>query len=853
MNVVALLELTAFIAGATATIAIVVGWQNVKSFKRSIAFVLALGITICSFTNFVELSGWVPRHRIDFFEDSLQLWLPMLWWFFFYSSLQITASQKLFRRGARHRALLRAMPDFMFRLSGDGTFLDYYATDPEKLVMPPKHFLNRRLSECLPEDLAGLFQGGVDAAIAQSQIQTIEYKLPPQFDDESQKHYEARVVVSGPNEVLAIVRDVSERKLAEEKLRHSEEYHRTILENLFEGLAIVEADGTIRDTSASITRVNGFTREEMTGTNALDRIHPNERDAAAETLGKIVNSSGKSFESEHRVLHKDGTLRYLEARTVNLIDNPHVRGLVANFRDVTSRRLAEDALRASEGHFRSLMESAKGFVVYRLATDPSSERGGRVVFVSPSIVDLMGVADPNDFSTWFVNIHEDDIERISEAQAVATANSTVFDEEMRVNHPVLNEVRWIRAISNPFSDEHQQTTYFNGVIIDITDRKLAESENQRLREILEATPDFVGMADANGKAIYLNWSAREISGISPRGDIGNYSIANFHPPRITKEIQEKYFPIAIREGVWTGETVFRREDGSEAPVSQVILAHKNPKGEIEFFSTIARDTSELQAAQADREKMIRALEEKNAEMERFVYTVSHDLKSPLITMKGFLGLLKQDLQGLSQEKRDAVDEDIEEISKATEKMKQLLDDLLELSRIGRVSETAQSVSTQTLAKEIVQSFRPAMSEREVTIRIHDELPEVYGDPTRIGEVFQNLIENALKFTNETGAIIEIGAHYKDDHPTFFVADNGVGIGPQYAEKVFDLFEKLDANTEGTGVGLAIVKRIVERHGGRIWIETAGQMKGCTVYFTLPDLPRQEIDYGDRSTAQHLVR
>ena len=222
---------------------------------------------------------------------------------------------------------------------------------------------------------------------------------------------------------------------------------------------------------------------------------------------------------------------------------------------------------------------------------------------------------------------------------------------------------------------------------------------------------------------------------------------------------------------------------------------------------------------------------KNAELERFTYTVSHDLKSPLVTIHGFAGLAATDL---AAGHLDRVRLDLGRIVAAADKMHRLLDDLLELSRVGRVVHPPEDVPLGELAREAVELVKGRIAEPGVAVDIAPDLPVVRADRRRLLEVLQNLLENAAKFTaGQPAPRIEIGARRDGEEPVFFVRDNGRGIEPRFLERVFDLFEKLDPAVEGTGVGLALVRRIVEAHGGRAWAESDGPGRGATFCFTLP--------------------
>ena len=243
-------------------------------------------------------------------------------------------------------------------------------------------------------------------------------------------------------------------------------------------------------------------------------------------------------------------------------------------------------------------------------------------------------------------------------------------------------------------------------------------------------------------------------------------------------------------------------------------------------------------AQAEREKFVAELEAKNAELERFTYTVSHDLTSPLVTIKGFLGLLRQDVAAVGEDPGAAerVEHDLQRIGAAADKMRRLLEELLELSRVGRLVNPREHVSFSELAREAAELVAGPLESRGVEIDIAPDMPAVFVDRTRLVEVFQNLFENASRFMGDQASPrIEVAERPADRHQVCCcVRDNGLGIDPRYQEKIFGLFERLDPQaSDGTGIGLALVKRIVELHGGRIWVESEGRGRGSTFCITLP--------------------
>jgi PAS domain S-box-containing protein len=226
------------------------------------------------------------------------------------------------------------------------------------------------------------------------------------------------------------------------------------------------------------------------------------------------------------------------------------------------------------------------------------------------------------------------------------------------------------------------------------------------------------------------------------------------------------------------------------------------------------------------------LEAKNEELERFTYTVSHDLKTPLITIKGFLGILKKDI---AKGDSDRMNADMQYIFDAASKMEQLLEDLLKLSRIGRVVNELEQVPLDDLAQEAADMLKGRLEPMSIEVEIVSPLPQVCGNRTRLREVVQNLVDNAAKFMGEQPEpLIQIGSRRDGDEDIIYIRDNGAGIDAKYHEKIFGLFDRLDQKVEGTGVGLAIVKRIVDVHGGRVWVESEGTGLGSAFCFTLPE-------------------
>ena len=455
------------------------------------------------------------------------------------------------------------------------------------------------------------------------------------------------------------------------------------------------------------------------------------------------------------------------------------------------------------------------------------------------------------------------------------------------------QIRWLTDRSIELLNEQNISYGSIGILQDITDRKLTEANLRKREAILEAitfaaeqflkTVDWRENIDVvlerlgktlNATHAYLfedhtnplgelvtsmryEWTApghqsylngpyfqnskvyqkgyeEQVEALS-RGDVRIGTSSTFNP--IEKESMDTFgvkaileLPIFVNEREWgaIGFDDFEQErEWSNAEVDALKIA----AGILSAAIKRQLDEEALQKELGERKRLIGELENKNSELERFTYTVSHDLKSPLVTINGFLGYLEQDAASGNLERFRS---DTYRIQEAVNKMQRLLNELLELSRIGRTMNIPENIPFAELVREAVEIVQGQLTERGVTVQIQPNLPVVIGDRPRLIEILQNLLDNAAKYMGgQPIPQIEIGQHGDENgKPIFFVKDNGIGIAPEFHERVFGLFDKLDVKTEGTGVGLALVKRIVEVHGGRIWVQSEPG-KGSTFFFTLP--------------------
>jgi len=307
------------------------------------------------------------------------------------------------------------------------------------------------------------------------------------------------------------------------------------------------------------------------------------------------------------------------------------------------------------------------------------------------------------------------------------------------------------------------------------------------------------------------------------------SYSDFHSPEETQQ-----FAMKVNHVFETGASIqYEYNDNSGKYFLKTLSPVKDSEtGVVTAVTVVSIDITELKRAEKEREQLIKELEAKNDEMERFVYTISHDLRAPLMTIQGFVEMLRKDM---IQDKNNTANIRmyLEYIEGGVSKMERLLSETLELSRIGRVANPLEDVPFGDIVGEALEMTMEQIKSSGIEILLAEEFPVVHVDRMRVVEVLVNLIENSINYMGEQrDPRIEIGYRIEKGETVFFVRDNGIGIDPSQHEKVFELFYQVETNNRGTGAGLAIVKRIIEMHKGRIWIESE-RGKGCTVCFTLP--------------------
>ena len=691
-------------------------------------------------------------------------------------------------------------------------------TPEEALSLKPKDILTpESYKEQLEAMQKELLKGGASTGTLQLEVlhkagHTIPVEIHASFLlDESGK----------PTGILGVVRDITERKKAEEALRESEQFSFSLLNNSPNPIVVVNPDTSVRYGNHALEELTGFSSEEIAGRKAPYPWWTEESlSSISEDLREAMQHGAVNLEKLFQ--KKNGEQFWVEITSRPVVRDGDFIYYLSNWTDITERKKMEDALSHERDLMKRLFEHHPDVVYLK-------DREAKYLHVSKSFCDLFECAVEDIIGkTDFVLFPEQVAKRTyAEDIHIITTGEPLINKERRARDI------WVLTTKMSWLDEKGKVIGLFGISRDITERKQSEDalrENEeRYRVLVETSDDAIALKDSKGRWVMVNQAHADIHGKRKEDFAGKMptEVVDSEAMRAAQEVDDRI--------LHQGKAV-EYEESLVAPRGPVLLLTRktpirNYDGQVVGLLGISRDITERKQSEKAREALVAELEAKNAELDRFAYSVSHDLKSPLVTINGFLGLLEQDAAAGNAERMRW---DMARIAAATDHMRRLLDDLLEVSRIGRFVNPPEEVQLDGLAREVLDIVAGQIAERGVDIRVATGLPVLHGDRVRLRQMLQNLIDNAVKHMgDQPEPQVEIGVRQNGEETVCFVRDNGIGIDPRHHDRIFNLFDKLDQKSEGTGIGLALVKRIVEVHGGRIWVESEGVGHGSTFYFTLP--------------------
>jgi PAS domain S-box-containing protein len=617
--------------------------------------------------------------------------------------------------------------------------------------------------------------------------------------------------------------------------------------------------------------------------------------AIQEVLGETVYASlrpyveqalaGEQVTFEREVSLQNG-IRHVEATYVPQFDpSGGVEGFVALVSDISKqhealreRRQVEEALR--EAHVQLESALAAG-AVYIWQWNIPADR----IMVNGAFAYLFGV-DPDVATTeglplesFIRAIHEEDRPHVSAAVRQAIATGKEYAAEYRVQ-TALGEERWLRARGRVEYDIKGQPVSFPGALIDITDRKQAEEALQQLSTELEqqlqkfdavasSVPDFIYTFDLSGRFTYVNQPLLDLWQKTLSEAVGKNFFELDYPTELAARLQRKIQDVIATRQPLKDETSYTSTFGTRA-YEDIFVPILNPDGTVQAVAGTTRDITQRKQIEIEREQILQreqaareAAERVNQIKDEFLAVLSHELRSPLNPILGWIQMIQRgNLDAAKTEKAWTI------IERNARLQAQLVDDLLDVSRIlqGKLSLNVGQVNLAAITRAAIETVQLAAQAKSIEIEatLDAEIPSVLGDATRLQQVVWNLLSNAVKFTPEAGRVT-VQLEQLDHHAQIKVTDTGVGIHPDFLPWVFDYFRQADSATTrrfgGLGLGLAIVRQIVEAHGGTVSANSPGEGQGSTFTVRLPltsvhstaDLDRQPLeDSFDLQGTQILV-
>jgi PAS domain S-box-containing protein len=681
-----------------------------------------------------------------------------------------------------------------------------------------------------PEDRERTTAVWSEAVRARSVYET-EYRI--RKSDGEYRHFAARgaPVLQADGSVREWVGtciDITERKRAEEALRRASAYNRRLLEASLDPLVTIGPDGKITDVNEATEAATGCPRAELFGKDFADYF--TNPQAAREGYERVFRE-GFVRDYPLEIRHRDGRVTpVVYNASVYRDEAGQVIGVFAAARDITARKRAEEALRRASAYNRRLLEASLDPLV-TIGTE------GKITDVNEATEAATGYPRAEligkDFADYFTEPEEarEGYRRVFREGLVRDYPLEIRHRDGRVTPVVYN--------ASVYRDEAGQVIGVFAAARDITAQKRAEAELRQMSRLIDLAPDAIFIRGRDGTIRSWNRGAEQMYGWSGEEALGHIShdLLGTRFPVSLAEIEDRM----ARDGSWEGELIHSRRDGARIVVASRHVLDREERGDPTVVLEINSDITERKRADDELRRLKGELEERvvmrtaqleaaNKELESFAYSVSHDLRAPLRAIDGFCQILvTEHAPGLDGEPRRY----LQRVSENTRKMGRLIDDLLHFSRLGRQAMTRQPVAMADLVRQCLEELQGEREGREVEV-ILGELPPCRADAALLKQVWLNLLANALKFTRSRAeARIEAGSFARDGETVYFVRDNGVGFDMAYADKLFGVFQRLhrQEDYEGTGVGLALVQRIIHRHGGRIWAE-ASPDRGAAFFFTL---------------------
>ncbi len=628
--------------------------------------------------------------------------------------------------------------------------------------------------------------------------------------------------------VYAIARDITPQKQTEADLKEIQARYELVAEGANGGIWDWNLQTNQAYYSSRWKAALGYESDEISTQYEewFKRIHPEDRDRTLAAIDAHVQGLTPIFELTHRVLHKNGTYLWMLSRGASSRDpNGQIWRLAGSTRNITHYKKVQEDLCRSEERYRSLVEATA-----QIIWDTNAE--GEVVTTQPGWSAFTGQTDDElQGWGWLNAIHPDDQAKTAQMWSnYVNSNYTLYQIEHRLQR-YDGEYRHMNVRAVPVREADGSVREWVGIHTDITEQKQAESalskNSEMLCFLLEHTPAAIAMFDRDMKYQLVSRRYLENYNIDHPSIIGKSHYEVF--PELSTHWREIHQRCLQGAGEQCEEDLFVSPNGKKHWEKWEIRPWTDSIGEIKGIILVAEVITEQRLAKEQLRQLNEKLLHSNRDLEQFAYVASHDLQEPLRAVTSYAQLFARKYQSNLDAQADKY---INYIVEGATRMQQLIDDLLNFSRIGTHGKELPLIDLETIIATVRRHLKIAIAKSHAVVT-SECLPTVTGDKTQLTQLFQNLIANAIKFRKSEPPQIQIKAVQQGKEWLISVSDNGIGMEAEYFERIFIIFQRLHSRAEypGTGIGLAVCKKIVERHGGRIWVESMVGV-GTTFYFTI---------------------
>lgn len=717
----------------------------------------------------------------------------------FLMAVSITARNQVKRRTAelsasesRNRALLENIPDLIFRMRSDGTFLDYHAAAESRLYIKPEQFLGKKASDVLPPELAQITLMKVNRAIETQQIQTYEYKLEM---EDGIGDFEARYSASGKNEVIAIIRDITARKKAEKDLRESQQRYQTLTQVSPVGIFHADKNGSTTYVNPTWCKITGLSADEALGFGWLKAVHPDDKtfleaNWLEDTRKQVVSTA------DYRFIRPDGSIIWVVGQAVpELNADNEVIGYVGTITDITERKNYEAALQRAVIAERDALAVAKTIHSANLALS----RSLNLDEIMESLLDHLSAIVPFD-----------------------SASVMLLENEHQLT------VYALRGYKDWDSSIPVRSIYFDARNTPIISAVL---ENSRCVTI-DNTGQYPDWKHPFGLQFGISWMGVPLK--AGGQVLGLYSLNKSAPGFFTPEYQELAETIAAQAAVAIQNARFHSELQRHAAELELRVAERTAELEKRVLEVETLNNTMLGLLE-DFKEAVKKAESADRLKSAFLATMSHELRTPLNSIIGFSGILLQKMVGPLSEEQE---KQLKMVQDSAKHLLELINDILDISKIeaDQLVISPEVIDLGIIIQKSIEKVTPMAEKKALRLSsvVTPQKIEINADRRRVEQILLNLLNNAVKFTEQ--GEISLECRVENDQVVIRVKDTGIGIKAEDLPALFKPFRQIDTGItrqyEGTGLGLSICKRLVELMGGEIWAESE-YGNGSIFSFTLP--------------------